>query len=189
MKFTTVAIVIAAALVGQSQAAPKFNADCKRFHTVGAGDSCASVATQYGITTTQLFSWNGGLHTTCDNLDNGSLVCVSLTGPMTTDGPSGVVAPSGSANPSASSSAKPASVSGSKATSSAPPAASASASDASAAPSSPSEAASSAAASASASIASTSPSTSTVKPNAGARESVPIALLLASVVAASALVL
>ncbi|RUS19593.1 hypothetical protein BC938DRAFT_475703, partial [Jimgerdemannia flammicorona] len=185
MKFTAVTIVVVAALVGQSQAA-KFATGCKRFHEVSNSDSCAGVAAQYGITTDELFLWNGGLHKTCDNLDNGSLVCVSLTGPATTDLASPGAATSATANSAAPSASTP-SVAASTSSASSP--ASAASSPASAA-SSPAPAASSPASAASArtSASASASASASVTPSAGIRQSVSVALLLASVAAAAVFV-
>ncbi len=43
-------------------------AKCNRWHKVVSGNSCASIASQYGIALTQLNFWNKGININCSNL-------------------------------------------------------------------------------------------------------------------------
>ncbi|RUS21210.1 hypothetical protein BC937DRAFT_93339 [Endogone sp. FLAS-F59071] len=200
MKSTIIALFIAAAFVGQSQAggaakAGSFNAKCVHFYTVGGTDTCSSVAAAYGITTTQLFSWNPKLHTTCDNLDDGSLVCVSLTGPAVTDpagSHSGATAASSAAAATSAKSSKAASASASAASFASAPAASstvlASSVDTVSAAGGSSAGSPTAAVASANGTSSTAPTVSVAK-SAGTRERISVVLLLGAVAAAGVLAL
>jgi len=79
MKFAAIVSIALVALVATTDALPKgkeFAPGCDVFHKVTATDSCESVASSSKITQAQLFEWNNGLHKNCDNLDNGTKVCV-----------------------------------------------------------------------------------------------------------------
>ncbi|GAA91092.1 carbohydrate-binding module family 50 protein [Aspergillus luchuensis CBS 106.47] len=56
--------------------------DCYKWHVIISGDYCALLESEYGITFTQLQSWNSNLNSTCGNLILGDAYCV--------DGPSNV---------------------------------------------------------------------------------------------------
>ncbi|KAI9642412.1 hypothetical protein NHQ30_009217 [Ciborinia camelliae] len=60
-------------------------ASCNKWHVVVDGDSCASVAAKYGISTAQLFSWNPAVSTDCvTNFWLGQAYCVGISGTTTT---------------------------------------------------------------------------------------------------------
>ncbi|KAF3400543.1 LysM domain-containing protein [Talaromyces pinophilus] len=50
--------------------------NCDTFHWVIDGDQCGLIATQYGITLDQFYSWNPAVGTSCQFLDIGDYVCV-----------------------------------------------------------------------------------------------------------------
>ncbi|RUS16056.1 hypothetical protein BC937DRAFT_91648 [Endogone sp. FLAS-F59071] len=84
MKFTSIAAIALVALVASTDALPKgkmFAPGCDKFHTVSNSDTCTSVCSKNHITLTDLFAWNHGLHPNCNNLDDGTKVCVG--GPKT----------------------------------------------------------------------------------------------------------
>ncbi|RUS32100.1 hypothetical protein BC938DRAFT_476281 [Jimgerdemannia flammicorona] len=43
-------------------------------------DGCDTVSKYYCIFETDLYAWNLGLHKTCDNMDDGTQVCVHVKG-------------------------------------------------------------------------------------------------------------
>ncbi|KAG1049367.1 hypothetical protein G6F43_008305 [Rhizopus delemar] len=57
---------------------------CNKYSTVTSSDSwCGDFAKRNGISTTQLYNWNAGLHRSgshvCDNLDDGRAYCVGTS--------------------------------------------------------------------------------------------------------------
>ena len=67
-------------------------ANCNKWHVVEDGDSCGSVAAEYGITTDQFFKWNPAVSKDCvTNFWLGQAYCVgvgdSTPGPEPTDPP------------------------------------------------------------------------------------------------------
>ncbi|KAG1053222.1 hypothetical protein G6F43_004692 [Rhizopus delemar] len=57
---------------------------CNKYSTVKSSDSwCGDFSKRNGITTTQLYDWNAGLHRSgsheCDNLDDGRAYCVGIS--------------------------------------------------------------------------------------------------------------
>lgn len=54
--------------------------DCDAFHYVVDGDTCASIASAAGITTTQLETWNPNVGSSCSGLWLDYYVCVSIVG-------------------------------------------------------------------------------------------------------------
>lgn len=56
--------------------------NCIAFYDVSYGDSCQSVARDFGLSLTDFYAWNKGIHsTTCDNMWGGFWVCVSVGEP------------------------------------------------------------------------------------------------------------
>ncbi|PYI36203.1 hypothetical protein BP00DRAFT_386649 [Aspergillus indologenus CBS 114.80] len=49
---------------------------CSRYYTVAAGDSCAGIESQFGITFAQFYSWNPDVGSNCQFLDVGNEYCV-----------------------------------------------------------------------------------------------------------------
>jgi LysM repeat protein len=62
--------------------------NCDAFHKVASGDQCAAIATKYGISLSQFYSWNPAVGTNCGALWLDNYVCVSIIGvgptPITT---------------------------------------------------------------------------------------------------------
>lgn len=54
--------------------------NCDAFHFVTDGDTCASIASQYGISLSQFSSWNTKTGTNCAGLWLNAYVCVSIIG-------------------------------------------------------------------------------------------------------------
>lgn len=54
-------------------------AKCDSFYKVISGDSCYAVASIYGITLANLYSWNPAVGSSCAYLDVGDYVCVGVT--------------------------------------------------------------------------------------------------------------
>jgi hypothetical protein len=52
--------------------------NCDLFHLVVSGDECGDIATKYGISLTQFYSWNPAVGSTCSFLDLGDYVCVGV---------------------------------------------------------------------------------------------------------------
>ncbi|KAI9823660.1 MAG: hypothetical protein M1826_007678 [Phylliscum demangeonii] len=50
---------------------------CVKFYTVVAGDQCATIQTQFGITFAQLYQWNPAIGAQCQSLWVGYAVCVA----------------------------------------------------------------------------------------------------------------
>jgi LysM repeat protein len=55
---------------------PYASSSCTEYHAVVEGDYCEKVESQYGITASDLMSWNSGLDDTCTNLWKGYRYCV-----------------------------------------------------------------------------------------------------------------
>ena len=68
--------------------------DCNKFYDVKAGDSCTVIASNYGVTFAQLYSWNPAIGSGCQNLDVGDYICMGVSSTTTTSKPTGVVTPS-----------------------------------------------------------------------------------------------
>jgi LysM repeat protein len=51
---------------------------CRRFHLVGSGDSCESIAQDAGITLARFYSWNSGVGSSCGSLWLGYYVCIGV---------------------------------------------------------------------------------------------------------------
>jgi LysM repeat protein len=54
--------------------------DCNSFHRIVAADTCDAIAGKYRITTTELYSWNKAIDTSCRNLQADYYVCVNVIG-------------------------------------------------------------------------------------------------------------
>ncbi|KGO76485.1 Peptidoglycan-binding Lysin subgroup [Penicillium italicum] len=54
--------------------------NCEAFYKVKSGDDCGKIATQCGITTEQLSSWNADIGSTCSGLWPDYYICVSVEG-------------------------------------------------------------------------------------------------------------
>jgi LysM repeat protein len=52
--------------------------NCKTFHRVVAGDSCATIASRYRITTAQFISWNPAARSDCTGLWANTYACVAV---------------------------------------------------------------------------------------------------------------
>ncbi|KAH6874031.1 LysM domain-containing protein [Thelonectria olida] len=52
--------------------------NCKKFHLVAAGDSCASIAKKYSITTANFIKWNPAAKSDCTGLWAKTYACVGL---------------------------------------------------------------------------------------------------------------
>ncbi|KAJ5219440.1 uncharacterized protein N7498_001539 [Penicillium cinerascens] len=53
-------------------------ADCNKFYLVGTGASCAAVASEEGVTLSQIESWNSGVGSACTDLWLGYYICVGV---------------------------------------------------------------------------------------------------------------
>jgi hypothetical protein len=74
---------------------------CNKWHLVGTGDTCAGIAAEFGMTTTEFLQLNPGINANCGNLRARFAVCVRVwleppeetttttTTPTTTAGPPG----------------------------------------------------------------------------------------------------
>jgi len=62
---------------------------CDAFHLVESGDTCASLASEYGFSLDQFYAWNPAVGTSCLYLELGTYVCVDVLGSAssTTTGP------------------------------------------------------------------------------------------------------
>lgn len=59
-------------------------ANCDAWHVVESGDSCGSVAAEYGISTDQFFQWNPAVSTDCvNNFWLGQAYCVGVSASTT----------------------------------------------------------------------------------------------------------
>ncbi|KAH7122762.1 hypothetical protein B0J11DRAFT_464848 [Dendryphion nanum] len=54
--------------------------NCDAFHFVVEGDGCAIIASKYGISLSQFYSWNTGVGSNCGSLWKDVYVCVSIIG-------------------------------------------------------------------------------------------------------------
>ncbi|KAF2004067.1 carbohydrate-binding module family 50 protein [Amniculicola lignicola CBS 123094] len=54
--------------------------NCDLFYKVASGDECGNIATKYGITLTQFYTWNPAVGSTCNKLQADVYVCVSIIG-------------------------------------------------------------------------------------------------------------
>ena len=52
--------------------------NCKTFHLVKSGETCASIAKQAGISTQQFISWNPAAKSDCTGLWSGTYACIGL---------------------------------------------------------------------------------------------------------------
>lgn len=57
---------------------------CTEFHLVEEGDQCGSIASVYGITTNDFYTWNPGVGESCSSLWLGYYVCVGRSSTTTT---------------------------------------------------------------------------------------------------------
>ncbi|KAL0935699.1 LysM domain-containing protein [Colletotrichum truncatum] len=85
---TSIAPVTTTAGNGVQTPAPVHNGivkNCAKFHLVQSGDTCAVIARNYGLSTSQVVSWNG-LNNGCTDLWGDTYACVGLIGgtPTTT---------------------------------------------------------------------------------------------------------
>ncbi|EED18781.1 LysM domain protein, putative [Talaromyces stipitatus ATCC 10500] len=55
--------------------------DCDSFYLVQANDECDTIASEYDITLTELYSWNPAIGSSCEYLDLGDYVCVGVSAP------------------------------------------------------------------------------------------------------------
>ncbi|KAJ1323118.1 peptidoglycan DL-endopeptidase LytF [Microdochium nivale] len=67
-----------------SPAMPDIPSNCDRFHKIVSGDNCDALGTKYGISFTQIRSWNPEVNDKCTNLWLDYYVCVHVTGAATT---------------------------------------------------------------------------------------------------------
>ena len=54
--------------------------NCDAFHKVVANDGCAAIASKYGISLSQFYTWNPAVGNTCASLWLDTYVCVSIIG-------------------------------------------------------------------------------------------------------------
>ncbi|KAJ5547103.1 hypothetical protein N7494_004688 [Penicillium frequentans] len=59
--------------------------NCDEFHLVVSGDTCSDVATEYGLSLSQFYSWNPAVGSDCSTLDLSDYVCVHIS--ITTPSP------------------------------------------------------------------------------------------------------
>lgn len=59
-------------------------ATCKSFHMVVEGDTCASIASEAGVTLASFNAWNSGVGSGCSSLWLGYYVCTGVVGGTTT---------------------------------------------------------------------------------------------------------
>ncbi|GIC89055.1 putative LysM domain protein [Aspergillus udagawae] len=58
-------------------------ANCNKYYFVETGDACANIASTYGITLANFYSWNPAVGTSCQSLQAGYYVCVGVSGSTT----------------------------------------------------------------------------------------------------------
>lgn len=58
-------------------------ANCNKYYFVEIGDGCAAIASTYGITLADFYSWNPAVGTSCQSLQAGYYVCVGVSGSTT----------------------------------------------------------------------------------------------------------
>lgn len=73
----------AAPAPSNSPAMPGLAANCDGFYKVASGDSCDTIASKNGITTTQFKTWNTEINAECSNLWLDYYVCVHVPGAVT----------------------------------------------------------------------------------------------------------
>ncbi|KAH3465252.1 hypothetical protein KXV78_008818, partial [Aspergillus fumigatus] len=54
-------------------------ANCNKYYFVEIGDCCAAIASTYGITLADFYSWNPAVGTSCQSLQAGYYVCVGVS--------------------------------------------------------------------------------------------------------------
>ncbi|KAH2363827.1 hypothetical protein KXV98_003321 [Aspergillus fumigatus] len=54
-------------------------ANCNKYYFVEIGDGCAAIASTYGITLADFYSWNPAVGTSCQSLQAGYYVCVGVS--------------------------------------------------------------------------------------------------------------
>jgi LysM repeat protein len=59
---------------------PNIVDNCDEFYLVPKDQSCAAIASKYGITTAQFLAWNPSVGTTCNGLWADAYACVSIVG-------------------------------------------------------------------------------------------------------------
>ncbi|KAL4883886.1 hypothetical protein BJY04DRAFT_226219 [Aspergillus karnatakaensis] len=69
---------------GPSPQQPGIIDTCKRFYMVAAGDTCAEIAADNGITLNSFYTWNPAVGSDCRALWGGYYVCVGIAGETTT---------------------------------------------------------------------------------------------------------
>lgn len=57
---------------------PLMVGNCDAFHLVASGDTCYDVSAKAGITLTQFYTWNPSVGSSCQTLQLGYYVCISL---------------------------------------------------------------------------------------------------------------
>ncbi|KAM7198731.1 LysM domain containing protein [Naviculisporaceae sp. PSN 640] len=57
---------------------PGMNPNCKQFHKVVSGNTCATIASQYGISLSNFYAWNTGVGNACQSLWLDYYVCVRV---------------------------------------------------------------------------------------------------------------
>ncbi|EAW16202.1 putative LysM domain protein [Aspergillus fischeri NRRL 181] len=58
-------------------------ANCNKYYFVETGDGCSNIASTYGITLANFYSWNPAVGTFCQSLQAGYYVCVGVSGSTT----------------------------------------------------------------------------------------------------------
>jgi hypothetical protein len=57
--------------------------NCNKYHLVESGDGCASIASAYGISLSNFYSWNPAVGSSCGALWLGYYVCVGTSSKLT----------------------------------------------------------------------------------------------------------
>lgn len=57
---------------------------CDEFYLVASGDTCAAIASDYGISLTDFYAWNPAIGSSCAYLDLSDYVCVNVIGNIAT---------------------------------------------------------------------------------------------------------
>ncbi|KAK0639731.1 hypothetical protein B0T16DRAFT_247783 [Cercophora newfieldiana] len=55
---------------------PGMVANCNRFHKVASGDQCGTIASRYGVSLANFYSWNPGVGNNCQSLWLDTYCCV-----------------------------------------------------------------------------------------------------------------
>lgn len=76
---TTTVVASTTSITTPSPVQSDIAANCDTFYQVISGDSCYVVASTYGITLANFYSWNPAVGSSCPNLDVGDYVCVEVT--------------------------------------------------------------------------------------------------------------